>query len=73
MRDFLNFKGQDKGSEQACGLNDDASKKNHFYSLHSRGEQETSPYFLTGMFKVCSINVYTLLDPAAIFSFLLLY
>ena len=52
---------QDKGSGQARGLNE-APKKNHFYALCSRGEQETSPNVVTGMLKVFCIDVYALLD-----------
>ena len=59
VRDFPNVRIQEKdsGKTQASGSNE-ASKKNRFYSLHSRGEQETSFDMVTGMLKVFSINVY---------------
>ena len=73
VRDFPNMKGQDKGSVQAqpSGSNVDAPKKNHFYYLRSKGEKETSPNVLTGMFKVFSIDVYCLPDPVATLSFVI--
>ena len=45
-------------------------KKNLFYALRSRGEQETSPNVVTFMFKVFSIDVYAFLDPGATLSFI---
>ena len=44
VRDFPNVRSEEKGSGhvQACGSNE-APKKNCFYALHSRGEEETSP------------------------------
>ena len=64
VKEFPNMNGQDKGGgkSQTIGSND-ASKKNHYYALLSRGEQETSPKVVTGMLKVFSIDVYALLDP----------
>ena len=58
MRDCPNLKIPDKGSVQAqvsgpC----DAPKKNRFYSLRSRVEQETSPDVVTGVLKF-SILMY---------------
>ena len=69
--DFPNLKGQYKGSVQAqsSGFNVDALKKNPFYALQSRGEQETSPDVVTGILKVFSTNVYSLLDSGATLSF----
>ena len=67
MRDFPYLKGQDNGSEQVSGSNDDAPKKNHFYALRSRGDQETSPDMVTDMFKVYCIVVYALIDHSATF------
>ena len=60
------MRGQYKGSgqTQASGSNE-ATNKNHFYALRSRGEQETSSDVVTGMLKVFSIDVYSLLDPDA--------
>ncbi|XP_069147021.1 uncharacterized protein [Solanum lycopersicum] len=43
VRDCLNVNGKDKGSGQASDSNVDASKKNRFYALSSRGEQKSSP------------------------------
>ena len=43
MRDFPNMKSQDKGSGQdQASVSSDVPKKNRFYALHSRGDQETS-------------------------------
>ena len=47
----------------------DAPKKNHFYALPSRGEQESSPDVVTSMLQVFSINVYDLFDPIDTLSF----
>ena len=70
VRDCPNVRGQDKGSgkAQASGSSD-APKKNRFYALRSKGEQETSPDVVTGMLKVFSIDAYALLDPGATLSF----
>ena len=63
---FPNVKSQDKGCGQAQKSgSSDALKKNRFYALCSRGEQETSPDMVTNMLKVFSIDVNTLLDPDA--------
>ena len=66
FRDFLNLRGQDKGSghAQASGSND-VQKKQRFYALHSRGEQEIYLDVVTGMLKVFNIDVYALLGPGA--------
>ena len=66
VRDFPNLKGQDKGSgqSQSSCSNVDAPKKNRFYALRHRGEQESSPNVVTCMLQVC-IDVYALLDPGA--------
>ena len=70
MRDCPNFKSQDKGSVQAqASGSSDAPKKNRFYALRSRGEQETSPDVVTGMLKVFSLDVYALHDTGATLSF----
>ncbi|XP_069148139.1 uncharacterized protein [Solanum lycopersicum] len=45
--DYLKSKDKGSGQSQASG-SIDAPKKNHFYSLHSKGEQETSPAVVTG-------------------------
>lgn len=44
------------GQVQASSSNE-APKKNLFYALYSRGEQEISPDVVTGMLKVCFIDV----------------
>ena len=66
MRDFPNFEGQDNGSvhAQASGSSD-APKKNRFYALRSRGEQDTSLDVVNSMLKVFSLDVYPSLDPDA--------
>uniref|UniRef100_M1DF09 Retrotransposon gag protein n=1 Tax=Solanum tuberosum TaxID=4113 RepID=M1DF09_SOLTU len=50
-----------------------APKQNRFYALQTRGEQESSPDVVTGMFKVFQLDVYDLLDPGATLSFMTLY
>ncbi|XP_069145457.1 uncharacterized protein [Solanum lycopersicum] len=66
-----NLKGQDKGSRksQACGSDMDPPKKNHFYALCSRSEQESSPNVVTSMLQVFAIDIYDLLDPGVTLSF----
>ena len=64
------MKSQDKDSSQAqASVYSDFPKKNRFYALHSRGEQETSPDVVTGMLKIFTLDVYVLLDPSATLSF----
>lgn len=46
VRDFSNMKVQEKICQASCSSND--PKKNLFYSLCTRGEQETSPNVVTG-------------------------
>ena len=70
MRDCPNLKSQDKGSGQAqASCFSDAWNKNNFYALRSRGEQETSPDVLIGMFKAFSFDVHALIDHDATLSF----
>ena len=38
-------------------VSSDVSKKNRFYDLRTRGEQETSPDVVTGMLKIFTIDV----------------
>ena len=66
VRSYPNVRTQDKGSghAQASGSSD-SPKKNRFYSLCSRGKQDTSPNVVTVMLKVFSIDAYALLDPSA--------
>ncbi|XP_069143340.1 uncharacterized protein [Solanum lycopersicum] len=70
VRDFPNIRGQYKGSckSQTSGSNE-VPKKNRFYALRSRSDQDTSPDVVTGTLKVLSIDVYVLLDPGATLSF----
>ena len=71
IRDFPNVRGQYKGSgkAQASGSNE-APKKNHFYTLRSRGEKDTSPDVVTGMLKVFSIDGYSYLILVLLYHFL---
>ncbi len=67
VRYFSNFKGQEKiGKRSGCS---DALKKNRFYALHSRSEQETSIDLVTVMLKIFTLDVYALLYPGATLSF----
>ena len=51
VRDYPMAKTQGRESNQAqtSGLNSDAPKKNHYYTLKSRGHLEDSPNVVTGM------------------------
>ena len=49
----------------------EAPKRNHFYALKTRDEQENSPDVVRSTLQVFSINVYALLDPGS--SLLLLH
>ncbi|XP_069150301.1 uncharacterized protein [Solanum lycopersicum] len=71
VRDCPNLRGQDKGSGKspASGSNADALKKNRFYALRSRDEQEISPDVVNGVLQVFTICVYDLLDLGATLSF----
>ena len=71
IRACPNVKGQDKGNgqDQTSGSNVDAPKKNHFYALCSRGEQESSPNVVIGTLQVFPIDVYALHDSGAKLSF----
>uniref|UniRef100_M1BQ68 Gag-pol polyprotein n=1 Tax=Solanum tuberosum TaxID=4113 RepID=M1BQ68_SOLTU len=62
-------KGREGNQTPPSDSNSDAPKKNHFYALQSRGDQESSPNVVTGMLQVFSIDVYALLDPSATLSF----
>ena len=57
-------KGKESTQDPTNTPSPNAPKKNRFYALHSRGDQEDSPDVVTGMLQVLSINVYALLDPA---------
>ena len=70
IKDCPNVKGQVKSTQaQEIGSNVDSPRKNCFYALRSRGEQESSPNVVTGMIQVFSVDVYALLDPSAILYF----
>ena len=70
MRGCRNWKSHEKGSVQdQASDSSDAPKKNRFYGIHSRGEQETSPDVLISMLKIFTLDVYVLLDPSATLSF----
>ena len=71
IRDCPIMKGKDKENlhSQDSGSIVGASKKNRFYALRSRGEQESSPDVVNGMLQVFSIDAYDLLDPGDILSF----
>ncbi|XP_015078722.1 uncharacterized protein LOC107022637 [Solanum pennellii] len=51
VKDFPMSKTQGRESyqTQASGLNCDAPRKNHFYALNSKGDQEDSPNVVTDM------------------------
>ena len=63
-------RGQEKGSTQAqiSGLSSHAPKRNPFYALRSRDNQEESPDLLTGILKVFSIDFYAFIDPGSTLS-----
>ncbi|XP_049382861.1 uncharacterized protein LOC125847242 [Solanum stenotomum] len=44
---MLKVQGRENKQAQASGSNSDAPKKNHFYSLQSRGDQQSSPNVVT--------------------------
>ena len=55
------MKCQYKGGQDQASCSSDAPKKNRFYAIHFRGEQETSPDMVTDMLNVFYIDVYALL------------
>ena len=64
VRDCPNVSIQGKGNSQGQpnGPSSEAPKRNLFYALKVRGEQESSPDVVMGMLQVFSINAYALLD-----------
>lgn len=64
------MKGEDKNSwkAQASSSNVDAPTKKHFYSLRSKGEQESALDVVNRMVQVFFINVYALLGPGSTLS-----
>ncbi|KAH0773630.1 hypothetical protein KY290_010767 [Solanum tuberosum] len=71
MKDCPMLKVQGREGKQVppSGSNSDVPKKNRFYALQSRGDQESSPNVVIGILQVFSIDVYALLDPGATLSF----
>ncbi|XP_049357124.1 uncharacterized protein LOC125821803 [Solanum verrucosum] len=65
-------KGREGNQAPPSGSNSDAPKKNRFYALQSRNDQEGSPDVVTGMLQVFSIDVYALLDPVPLCILLIL-
>ncbi|KAK4733619.1 hypothetical protein R3W88_007880 [Solanum pinnatisectum] len=62
-------KGKEGNQATPSGSKANAPKKNRFYGLQSRSDQEGSPYVVTDMLQVFSIDVYALLDHSATLSF----
>ena len=60
MRDYPNSKGQQKG-EQPSGASD-APKKNLFYALRTRDDQEDSPDVVTRVLLIFAVDMYVLID-----------
>lgn len=71
VRDCPMTKTQIRESNQAqeSSPSSDALKRNHFYVLKLRGDQEGSPDVVTCMFYVFSVNVYAWLDPCVTLDF----
>ena len=70
-RDFpmMKTRGRENSHTQASSPNSNAPKKNHFYSLQYRVDQESSPNVVTRMLQLFSFDVYPLLDRGASLSF----
>lgn len=62
--------GRENAQGQATFPNPKAPKNNHFYGLPSRNDQDISQDMVIGMLKLLSFEVYALLDPGAMFSFM---
>ena len=60
---ILRDQGRENKQAQASCSNDDSPKKNYFYALQSRFDQELPQDVVTGMLKVFSTNDYKLLAP----------
>ncbi|XP_049364118.1 uncharacterized protein LOC125828839 [Solanum verrucosum] len=75
MRDSAMIKVQGREGKQAplSGSNSSAPKKNRFYALKTRGEQQSSSDVVTSILKVFHIYMNALLDPGATLSFVTLY
>ena len=63
--DFPNGSSQEKriGEAKESNPSSDDPKRNQFYVLRSRGEQEESPDVVTDMLQVFSVDIYALLEP----------
>ncbi|XP_015075453.1 uncharacterized protein LOC107019477 [Solanum pennellii] len=70
LKYYPNVKVQGKGNSQvqSSSPSSEAPKRNRFYALKARGEQESSHNVVTGMLQAFSINVYALLDPGSTLS-----
>ena len=71
VRNIPMVRGQEKGSTQAKTSDPsfDAPKRNHFYALRSRDNQEESPDVVSGILKVFSIDLYAFIDLGSTLSF----
>ena len=70
VRDCSQNRGQDGGNTQPSPNPEGATsieplKRNNFYALKGREEQEKSADVVTGMLQVFSTSVYALLDPGS--------
>ncbi|WMV32684.1 hypothetical protein MTR67_026069 [Solanum verrucosum] len=66
-------KGKDGRQASPIGSDSSALKQNRFYALITRHDQEGSPDVVTGMLKDFHLDVYALLDPGCILSFVMLF
>ena len=66
---YLRIQGRGNGQAQPSGTSFEAQKRNRFYALKARGEQENSPDVVKGMLQVFSFDIYAFLDPGATLSF----
>ncbi|WMV42219.1 hypothetical protein MTR67_035604 [Solanum verrucosum] len=75
MRYFsmLKTKGREGNQAPSSGTNSNAPKRNRFYALQSKGDEESSLDVVTSMLKVFQLDVYALLDLGATLSFVTPY
>ena len=66
---MMRTQGRENSQAQAGAPNPYTPKKNHFYSLQSRSDQEISSGVVTDMLKIFFFDLYALLDPGATLSF----
>ena len=74
IKDYTHNRGQAGGNAQPRPNPQGATaagplKRNLFYALKGREEQEKSTYVVTGMLQVFSTSVYSLVDPGSTLSF----